>query len=447
MNEAERIIEALCQRLEMHNENRKGIQDEVSAVCSRLRKQINDLEVRINAELEGNFSEEDNRLQQVLNDLRTALYSNRSSNADTDGNSSTNKEEKAKTSEKIRNALRKAKAALLVKQLYVLRKQGMPSDLSELCFLTTSREAVPEFLEHNKPVDVDLSSFKTGRVKVGFRPFSPCEEKALRTATAKDTFLWKAFLHKKGEESEKEYAFKEECGGKASTFTFLTSPLDAETNYVLRVSAITTTRSKEATNGESEWCEEIEFRTPVFSEYAGWKACPEGVEEINRYEVNESDLTAATKTGNDYHWSTIIGNTPLPQNKVTSWSVKALKSRSDDGWGIYVGVAQSDVDQNEGKTQGGQGHESKWCLECYHSTVFSGPPHNCWIKYGPRRGDGVYVCTMGSVGVVMDTAKGELSFVVDGVNLGIAYDGIPLDKPLVPCVLLGLQGDSVKLIV
>ena len=30
-----------------------------------------------------------------------------------------------------------------------------------------------------------------------------------------------------------------------------------------------------------------------------------------------------------------------------------------------------------------------------------------------------------SVGVVMDTAKGELSFVVGGVNLGVAYEGIP----------------------
>ena len=51
------------------------------------------------------------------------------------------------------------------------------------------------------------------------------------------------------------------------------------------------------------------------------------------------------------------------------------------------------------------------------------------------------------MGVVMDTAKGELSFVVNGVNLGVAYKGIPLDKPLVPCVLLYYQGDSVELII
>ena len=68
-------------------------------------------------------------------------------------------------------------------------------------------------------------------------------------------------------------------------------------------------------------------------------------------------------------------------------------------------------------------------------------------KYGPRRDYGEYIHAGDSVGVVMDTAKGELSFVVDGMNLGVAYDEIPLDKPLVPCVLLLYQGDSVELII
>ena len=78
----------------------------------------------------------------------------------------------------------------------------------------------------------------------------------------------------------------------------------------------------------------------------------------------------------------------------------------------------------------------------------SGPPHSYSRKeYGPRKWYEKYVHTGDSVGVVMDTAKGELSFVVNGVNLGVAFDGIPLDKPLVPCVLLGFPGDSVKLII
>ena len=47
----------------------------------------------------------------------------------------------------------------------------------------------------------------------------------------------------------------------------------------------------------------------------------------------------------------------------------------------------------------------------------------------------------------MDTTKGELSFVVDGANLGVAYDGIPLDKPLVPCDILRSEGSFVELII
>ena len=66
-------------------------------------------------------------------------------------------------------------------------------------------------------------------------------------------------------------------------------------------------------------------------------------------------------------------------------------------------------------------------------------------EYGPIKEGGEYVHTGDSVGVVMDTTKGELSFVVDGIDLGVAFDGIPLDKPLVPCVLLGCKGDSVEL--
>ena len=47
----------------------------------------------------------------------------------------------------------------------------------------------------------------------------------------------------------------------------------------------------------------------------------------------------------------------------------------------------------------------------------------------------------------MDTTKGELSFTLNSVSLGVAYEGIPLDKLLVPCVLLYHKGDSVELIV
>ena len=55
--------------------------------------------------------------------------------------------------------------------------------------------------------------------------------------------------------------------------------------------------------------------------------------------------------------------------------------------------------------------------------------------------------TGNNVCVVMDTTKGELSFVLNRVNLGVAYEGVPLDKPLVPCVYILTRDTSVESII
>ena len=67
-----------------------------------------------------------------------------------------------------------------------------------------------------------------------------------------------------------------------------------------------------------------------------------------------------------------------------------------------------------------------WYIYCYSSTLLYGPPHNYkWKEFVPWKGNGEYVHTGDSVGVVMDTAKGELSFVVNGMNLDVVYEGVP----------------------
>ena len=175
-----------------------------------------------------------------------------------------------------------------------------------------------------------------------------------------------------------------------------------------------------------------------------WKECPGNVEGRKKYSVYKKNPRIASKEGIDDYYCTIIGNTPLPPSKVTSWSIKVLKSKGNNGDGIYIGVAPSDINQNED----GNYYKCGWYLGCHYSTLTSGPPHKYRVKeYGPRKEKGSYVRTGNSVGVVMDTAKGGLSFVVNGVNHGVAYAGIPLDKPLVPCVLLRYKDDSVELVI
>ena len=181
-----------------------------------------------------------------------------------------------------------------------------------------------------------------------------------------------------------------------------------------------------------------------------WKRCPSKVAEERKYTVDEKNPRIASKFSESFFFDfwdycTVIGNTPLPRDAVTSWSVKILKSRNNDGCRIKVGVAPSDIDQNKWDNYDSCG----WYFDCYYSSLWSGPPHNySGERYGPKRkeSDGKYLHNGGAVGVVMDTAKGELLFAVNDVNFGVAYEGVPLDKPLVPCVILYYKGDSVELV-
>ena len=108
---------------------------------------------------------------------------------------------------------------------------------------------------------------------------------------------------------------------------------------------------------------------------------------------------AATKASGWGH-CTIIGNTPLPHSKATSWNIKILKSNDNDGNGIYIGVAPFDINQNKDYNY----EKCGWYFGCY----YSGPPHNYKGKeHGPRKEKGRYVRTGDNVGVVMDTTKGR----------------------------------------
>ena len=218
-------------------------------------------------------------------------------------------------------------------------------------------------------------------------------------------------------------------------FTYHMNRLDIGKKYIFRVCA-----SMEDALGA--WSEPIEVKTkhPKFTECCEWKECPEIFYE-RRYSTSEENSMVVTKEGKCE--VAVVGSAALPLNKTTCWNVRVVASRDESGESIYVGAAPSDIDQGAD----GNYRTCGWYLCCYNSTLWSGPPHRYTGKeYGQRKGEGEYVKNGSVVGVLMDTTKGELSFAVNGVNLGVAFDGIPLDKPLVPCVVLKHSGDSVELV-
>ena len=215
------------------------------------------------------------------------------------------------------------------------------------------------------------------------------------------------------------------------------SGLKPKTEYYVRVRAVML-----GSGSRCVWSNPVRVLTKAKDLDDGWRKCSEYVDDERKYVVDVENPRIAIKTGGDNGYCTIIGNTPPLLNKVTSWSIKILKSKKNDGCGIYIGVAPSDINQNENENY----KKCGWYLDCFGSTLVSGPPHKYRGKeHFTRKGKGKYVHTGDSVGVVIDTAKGELSFIVNGVNLGVAYEGIPLDKPLAPCVLLRNEKDAIEI--
>ena len=315
-------------------------------------------------------------------------------------------------------------------QKYDLKENPDAANLSGKIELVIDKDISAGWFEKPKGLKV-VKANNTGRVFLSYTR-NICQERVLSESGLEALVSYTALLKKKdcGEDGRK-YALRED---KEGHFSLLSNTLEAETVYTVKAAA-------EIKGKEGEFSEEAVFTTQN-ADFSGhvWKECP-GYAEHRRYLVNEA--TPWTATACDW-WCTITGSTHLPLNKVTSWDIRVLNSRNNNGVCIYVGVAPFYIDQSDGENYNRCG----WYLYCYNSSLWSGAPHlKRGKEYGPRKWDGEYVRTGNAVGVIMDTKKGDLSFILDDVNLGVAYKGIPLDKPLVSCVILGTKGDSVGLIV
>ena len=218
--------------------------------------------------------------------------------------------------------------------------------------------------------------------------------------------------------------------------------LIAGVTYQYRIRAGTLEKKANSGNGSSvaemwgPWSERLVITTPKasFLECA-WRPC-----DIS-YAVSGFPARFATKTSEDSSRSVILGNTALGEGGWYSWSVRIVRSRANNGEGIYVGVAPVDGSAAMGKLHG-------WYLYCKNVSPFSDPTtdYDEPAAFTPPAG-GVHSGSV--IGFKMDTVTGKLFFSIDGVETGIYFYGIPLDDgvPLVPSVALNCKDDIVELIV
>ena len=262
-----------------------------------------------------------------------------------------------------------------------------------------------------------------------------------------DVWNYEVWMRGSGGPQDEEYKKLYEGGNSMWT----AEDLLCGTSYDFRVCA-------KAPNGDS-WSEEVTVETSnveALDPGYCWRACPTDCGDENGqaydgskeslYHVDKRNPRVATKMlSDDFFFSTITGSTPLPPGKVIGWGVRILKSASNNGDGISVGVAPANIDLDADDNY----ERCGWYLDCYNCTLTSGPPHNYGYPgkaYGPEGLSRKPVRTNSVVRVVVDTANGELAFILDDVNYGTAFSGIPLDNPLVPCVILGYKGDCIELI-
>ena len=129
---------------------------------------------------------------------------------------------------------------------------------------------------------------------------------------------------------------------------------------------------------------------------------------------------------------------PTPWTRATikntmEWRVKICKTFHHDG-SIMVGVAVKGTSLNDGIYVPYK--DGVYLLNLHGSLLYSGAPFNFkGVEYGPRKEAGCYAKDGDFVGITLDMENGDLSFSVNGENMGVAFKGIPVDRPLLPCVV------------
>ena len=411
--ERENIKQILSEHIEIHDESRRAAQEKLHEICEELRAQVDKLGEKINNELEEKFTTEDNRHQTVLSELHSV------------------------DAGEALKMIQKAKTVLLVEQTYDVvernsdkKESGQKSRILSMYELKTEIKVSSDIFKEKKLANVVPSFTEKGELSLSFTFFDEDEVEALKDVDLPFEVEVKMWERDQNEEYTSRTLTTKIILGEPVCFR---STFTAITTYCLKMRIVHQGVS-------TQWSDDVEFTTPEFK-CCAWKECPDNVDGNRKYSVDAKNPRIAGRIGGGL--CTIIGNTSIPLNKVTLWSIKILKSKWNNGDGILIGVAPSNINQNTDNYD-----KCGWYFHCYYSKLCSGPPHNYWDKeYGPRKGKGEYVHEGGSIGVIMDTAKGELSFVLDGVDYDVAYEGIPLDKPLVPCVILREYGDSVEFII
>lgn len=139
--------------------------------------------------------------------------------------------------------------------------------------------------------------------------------------------------------------------------------------------------------------------------------------------------------------STTTGTVPLTAGVVNTVRLCVMKTDFSNN-GVSVGIAPADYKFEYGEDPR---NECGWYLNFFNTRLYSGPPQNFSSEnYGHRNdirpGDIITIVAN------LEGKEGVLSFKINDDDLGVAFDDIPLDKPLVPVVYFYGYDESLGLL-
>ena len=161
-----------------------------------------------------------------------------------------------------------------------------------------------------------------------------------------------------------------------------------------------------------------------------FKQCPIDIEDNRKFIITGENQNILTKIGKNNYAGTICEYS-LDKSKSHKWKIKILKAQYNQ---IMVGVAPIDFD-----IKSSNHHTCGWYLNCYNSTLYSGPPHN----YNGNRTNISKI--ENEIIIIMNMKKRSLKFLVNNEDKGDQYNDIPIDKPLFPAVLLYNKNSSIEI--
>ena len=200
------------------------------------------------------------------------------------------------------------------------------------------------------------------------------------------------------------------------------SGLQKATQYEFRVRGISEGRF-------GAWSEVVAKK--AFFDFV-WKQCP----NIRLCDASHK-IVESIETG----YTTTVGTNTIPRNELINWWLKILTTNQGKN-GTAVGVAPNDI----AVTKGVMNRDNYgWYFSFFGALLFSGPPQKTNSMIYGKRND---IKPGDIITVTIDTrgAKGVLSFSINGISLGTAFNNIPLDKPLVPVVFFYGTNEKIELL-